>query len=180
MESEVWNQSKHDYTAARDSRESLALLAFPVSTVGIPGLRAVSLCPVFKVSSLLSQIHLCLAPGRILVIGLKVHLTNPGWCRHVKVIIFAKVLRIRVWAVFTASSQCAALWALPGPSKPFWRKKKKSEVHLPDDLTRLKIISSWVLSACEQNVQIVLRIRWIWSIHLYCCHLGFSVMSGLG
>lgn len=86
----------------------LLFLPFQFQLLAFPGFGTVSLCPVFKVSSLLSQIHLCLSPGRILVIGLKVHLTNPGWCRHFKVTIFAKVLRIRVWAVFTASSQCVA------------------------------------------------------------------------
>lgn len=63
-----------------------------------------------------------------------------------------------MWAVFTASSQCAApvlnSEAYQDPLSLSEEKGKKSEVHLPDDLTRLKIISSWVLSACEQNVQI--------------------------
>lgn len=135
----------------------LLFLPFQFQLLAFPGLGTVSLCPVFKVSSLLSQIHLGLSPDRILVIGLKVHLTNPGWCRHFKVTIFAKVLRIRVWAVFTASSQCAApvlnSEAYQGPLS-LSEEKKKSEVRLPDDLTRLKIISSWVLSVCEQNVQI--------------------------
>lgn len=99
---------------------------FPVLTVGISCLGGASLCPVFVMSFLLSQIPLCLSPCSIPIIGFKVHLTNPGWCCHLKIITFPKFLGIRVWTVFMAGFQCtcAKLWDLPRHSKPFWRNRK--------------------------------------------------------
>lgn len=98
-------------------------------------------------SSLLSQISLCLSPWSILIIGLKAHVTNPGGCHHLQLITFAKALRIRVWAVCTATFQCTV---------PLLNSEIFQGIlnHLPDDLTGLKKINGWVLWVCGQNLKI--------------------------